>query len=293
LILEQLAQRTWIKLSRVDILLLVVLFAFGNPHLWVGIRGRAWFFSQIVTVTFLALAVLATLRSWSPWWVGICLGAAILARPNGILTWPFAFAIMLQVFKETNGGLCWQQIVRWSIKSLLPIGLAVSVLLIYNHARFGNFLDFGYTTLNGDPGILANAQKYGMFSPHFIIANIKAMFFYVPWIQPGSRWPILPSSTGMSIFLVTPPLLYLFHRYEPKWWIIGAWSSVLLNFMLLLLYHNTGAHQFGYRYILDAIVPLFALLAAALGKKAPWHFMLLLMISIIFNLYGTYWFING
>jgi hypothetical protein len=57
--------------------------------------------------------------------------------------------------------------------------------------------------------------------------------------------------------------------------------------------HNTGAHQFGYRYILDAIIPLLALLAAALGQKIRWHFVLLLLISIAFNIYGAYWFING
>lgn len=293
LILEQLAQFKWIKLSRIDILLLVALFAFGNPHLWVGIRGRAWFVSQILTVDFLALGVLAALKSWSPWFVGICLGAAILARPNGILTWPFVFAIMLQIIKEAPGAISLKQIATWSIKSILPMGAAVALLLLYNHARFENFLDFGYTTISGDPIIVANAQRYGIFSAHFIPDNLRAMFLYFPWIQPGSRWPILPSSAGMNLFLVTPPLLYLFHRYEPKWWVVGAWASVILNFTLLMFYHNTGAHQFGYRYILDAIVPLMALLAVALGRKIPWHFILLLAVSMIINLYGTYWYING
>jgi hypothetical protein len=63
--------------------------------------------------------------------------------------------------------------------------------------------------------------------------------------------------------------------------------------VLLILYHNTGAHQFGYRYILDAIIPLLAMLAVALEKKIPWHFIFLLLVSIAFNIYGAYWFING
>jgi len=96
----------------------------------------------------------------------------------------------------------------------------------------------------------------------------------------------------MSIFLTTPTFIYLFHRYARQWWIAGAWLSVFLNFVLLVLYHNTGANQFGYRYILDAIVPLVVLLASALGQKVPWHFILLLILSIGINLYGTYWFIN-
>ena len=293
LILEELAKRKWITLSRIGMLLLVALFVFGTPHLWVGIRGRAWFVSQIVTVTFLAVAVFAALRSWSPWLVGISLGAAIATRPNGIMAWPFICAIAMQILKEEYGSVGWKQIMEWSIKTIIPMGVAVAGLLIYNYARFENFLDFGYTSINGDPVIVANAQRYGLFSPHYILTNIKAMFFYLPAIQPGNQWPILPSTAGMNLFLVTPPLIYLFHRYERKWWILGAWASVFLNFVLLTLYHNTGAHQFGYRYILDALIPLIAMLAVALGGKIPWHFILLLLCSIAFNIYGAYWFING
>jgi hypothetical protein len=293
LILELLLAKKWIKLSKLGLFLLVTLFVFGTPHLWVGIRGRAWFVSQVVTVTFLALAVLATLESWSPWLVGISIGFAIAARPNSIMTWPLVFAIAMQILKEKNGSVNFKQMLHWSIQSVLPMGVAVIGLLIYNYARFENFLDFGYVNISGDPIIVANAQTYGVFSPHYILTNLKAMFLYVPAIQPGSQWPILPSSTGMSIFLTTPPLIYLFHRYERQWWILGAWASVFLNFLLLVLYHNTGAHQFGYRYILDAIVPLLALLAVVIGEKIRWHFIVLLLFSIAFNIYGAYWFING
>lgn len=293
LILEQFIRHKWLRLSWAAMFLLVVLFAFGTPHLWVGVRGRAWFVSQIVTVAFLALAVYGSLKSWSPWWVGTCIGFAIAARPNGLMSWPFVFAIAMQILKEKSGSVNFGDMLGWSVRSALPVGVAVAGLLFYNQARFGNAFDFGYVTISGDPTIVANAQTYGIFSPHYIPANLKAMFFYIPAIQPGAQWPILPSTTGMSLFLVTPPLLYLFHRYERQWWIIGAWASVFLNFLLLVLYHNTGAHQFGYRYILDAGVPVITLLAAALGNKIPWHFILLLLFSIAFNIYGTYWFING
>ena len=293
LILERLARRQWINISLVGILMLVVLFSFGTPHLWVGIRGRAWFVSQIVTVTFIALAVFAGLKSRSPWLIGISLGLAVTSRPNAIMTWPFVFAITMQILKEEQGSISLKQALNWSIKSMLPIAVAVISLLIYNYARFENFFDFGYTTISGDPLIAENAQRYGLFSTHYILTNLNVMFFYTPTIDPGNRWPILPSTTGMSIFLVTPPLIYLFHRYERKWWILGAWVSVFLNFLLLALYHNTGAHQFGYRYILDVIVPLTAMLGISLNRKIPWLFILLLLFSIAFNIYGAFWFING
>jgi len=293
LILERVTRYKWIKLSTIGSLLLVVLFAFGTPHLWVGLRGRAWFVSQIVAVTFISLAVFAALKLWSPWLAGICIAIAIGSRPNTIMTWPFVFAIAMQIQKEMVGNVNLRQTLLWFVKSVLPMGMAVTGLLLYNYARFQDFFDFGYKSISGDPVVIANAQTYGLFSLHYIPANLKAMFINVPAIQFGSEWPILPSTVGMSIFLVTPPLLYLFHHYEWRWWIIGAWSSVFLNFLLLITYHNTGAHQFGYRYLLDFIIPLLVLLASALNGKIKWHYVALLLFSVAINIYGTFWFING
>lgn len=293
LIFDQLIRRQWIKLSRQSALWLVLLFAFGTPHLWVGISGRFWFVSQILTVTFLGLAALAALKSWSPWMIGICIALAVGTRPNGLMSWPFVFAITMQIMKEEQATIDFKRIFSWSLKTAIPIGFAVLGLLLYNYARFENFLDFGYVTIDGDPGIVQNAQTHGLFSTYYIPYNLRVMFLYVPEIHWGSRWPILPSGAGMSIFLTTPALIYLFRRYENKWWILGAWTAVLFNFILLILYHNTGKDQFGYRYILDALVPLVTLLAVSLGTKIPWHFILLLILSIIINLYGTNWFMNG
>jgi peptidoglycan/LPS O-acetylase OafA/YrhL len=98
----------------------------------------------------------------------------------------------------------------------------------------------------------------------------------------------------MSIFLTTPALFYLFRRYPKDWWVIGAWTAVLFNIGLLSMYHNTGAHQFGYRYILDMLVPLIAMFAVGFSnRKMSWHFILAVLLSIAVNLYGADWFMNG
>jgi len=293
MILDALINRKWIKISRKDALWLVLLFAFGTNHLWVGINGRAWFVSQVLTVTMLEIGTLAVLKSWSPWAIGTCLALAITARPNSLMFWPFPFAISLQILQENGIKFDLKKQVAWIVKSALPMVFAVTGLLLYNYVRFGNFMDFGYTLLNGDPTIVENARTFGIFSTHFIAHNLEVMFLYLPVIQLGSQWPISPSGAGMSIFLATPPLIYLIHHYDRKWWIMGSWLTVGLIFILLVLYHNTGAHQFGYRYILDAIIPLMTLLAVALDKKVPWHFIMLTIISIIINIYGAAWFMNA
>jgi hypothetical protein len=41
------------------------------------------------------------------------------------------------------------------------------------------------------------------------------------------------------------------------------------------------------------LVPLITLLAVGLGRKIPWHFILLVLASIVINIYGANWFMNG
>lgn len=293
LILNRVNDLKWLRISKTSIFLLLIIFLFATPHLWVGISGRGWYVSQILTVLFLALATYTALHAWSPWLAGTFIAIAMLARPNSLMTWPFVFAVAMQIIKEKQGSLALKEAITWGIKTLPPIVLAIAGLLTYNHLRFEDFLDFGYTTVNAGPDIVQNVQTWGTFHPHFIIINLQVMLFKMPWIQPGGPWPILPSATGMSIFLTTPSLIYLFRHYPKQWWVAGAWSAVFCNVALLSLYHNTGAHQFGYRYILDFLTPLTVLLAVGLERKIPWHFVVLVLAGIAINLYGTNWFMNG
>lgn len=302
LVLRSLAQRKWLELSWNGLFWLMVVFLFGTPHLWVGISGRGWYVSQILTVLCLALSVYAALRAWPAWVVGAFLGLAMLARPNSLMTWPFVFAISMQILRESQGKTSWKQAFSWSLKSAIPVTLAVLTLMTYNYLRFGDIRDFGYTTVNAGPDIVENVQKHGLFSPHFAPNNLYVMFLKPPqinWGAPwptepkGALWPIDPTTTGMSIFATTPVFLYLFRRYSKQWWILGAWAAVLCNLVMLSLYSNTGAHQFGYRYVLDFITPLMLMLAVGVGKRVPWHFILLALFSIVINIYGAYWFMNG
>ena len=291
MILYQLSHLGWIKTSITGIIWLVVLFAFGTPHWWVGMNGRVWYVSQIVAITFVALAVLSALLSWSPWLVGFCLGMAIFSRPNVILIWPLIFAIAAQLRKDKNKQLQTKPLVRWTIKTIIPIGIFVAGLFFYNYLRFRNIFDFGYATINGNPPLVEAVRKYGMFSPHFISQNLYVMFLKLPVISLVKPY-LDPSYVGISIFITTPAFLYLIHRYEKKLWIIGAWVSVILSLGMLSLYSSSGQVQFGYRYILDLIIPVMILMAVSLNRKIPWLLLLLILLSIAINEYGAFWIIK-
>lgn len=293
LILKRLTAQKWVQLSQGTILLLLSLFAFGTNHLWVGIMGDVWFVSQMATVTFISLAVLASLWNASPWITGVLIGVAMLARPNSLMSWPFALGIAMQIKIDREKTVNFSNASKWALSSAIPIGMAVTGILAYNYARFNNFLDFGYVNISGEATIVKNAQAYGLFSPHYILNNLKVMLFGLPKMDMRGMWLIQPSLEGMSIFISTPALFYLFRSYENKWWVLGAWTSVILGTSLLAMYHNTGAAQFGYRYILDIILPIMALLPISIQKKIPLLFYVFFLASIVMNIYGSFWFVNA
>lgn len=288
LVLEQAAHRGWVQVSFSGRLWLTALFALGTPNLWLAGNGRMWFVSQVLTLTFCLLAAWLALARRSPWLVGTALGMAVAARSNVFVLWPFLVSIFLEILKDEYGQVKWKPLVSWMVQSAVPVVLAVFGLLAYNAARFNNPLDFGYLTINGDPKIVQDVQAYGMFHPHFLARNLRILFLGLPRLT--TDFSRLFPLEGLSLWVTTPALFFLIARYPRRWWTAGAWLSVLLSIGMLALYHNSGANQFGYRYLLDFAVPLWLLLAAAIGRKPGRLFYVLVMASIAINLLGALWF---
>jgi hypothetical protein len=288
-IFEQAAKLGWIRLGLAGRLWIVALFAFGTPYLYNALNGQMWFFSRILTVTFVALAALAALYSRPAWIAGACLGAAVCSRPDVAVLWPFLVALYAQKFwNRAPRDRSWQ-LVSVAAQSAIPVFLAVAGLLYYNFARFGDWLDFGYITINGAEQIVKDVQTYGMFNPVFIPRNLHVMFLKYPDIRLQSPF-FFPSRDGMSLFLATPALIYLFRKQQLVLWKIGALISILINLSMLAMYHNTGSFQFGYNYLLDFIIPLLLILAAGFGEKTPRLFAALVVLSAIINFLGAFWF---
>jgi hypothetical protein len=288
-VLEQTARLGWIRLGQTGRLWVVALFAFGTPYLYNVTNAQMWFFSRTLTVGFVALAALAALRSWPAWIAGAFLAAAVCSRPDVAVLWPFLVAIYAQKIWCRAPRERLRPLFSVAVQSTLPILLAVAGLLYYNFARFGDWLDFGYVTINGAASIVKDAQMYGIFNPVFIPRNLDVMFLKSPEIRSTPPFFFL-SRDGMSIFLTTPALLYLFRKQKLDLWKIGAIVSILINLSLLAMYHNTGSFQFGYNYLLDFIIPLLLILAAGLGEKTPRLFAVLVVLSGIINLLGAFWF---
>jgi len=289
--LERFSWNGWTNLNFGGNLGLTALLAFGSAHWYLAIGGEMWFVSQTLTVTMVVLAVCIAAAGRSPWWSGIALGLAALARPNILTAVPILFGIFVQKHHDDGKPLHSKEIFKWGFQTGVPFLASVLLLLGYNQIRFENPLDFGYLTENVADFMAADLQTYGTFHPHFILRNLKVMFLALPKWSDACR-SYLPSVQGLSIFLVTPALIYLPASFKRKPWILWAWISILTILAPLLMYYNTGAWQFGYKYLLDFIIPVIALLAVSAGKRLPWGLRLLILASILINAYGVLWW-NG
>ncbi len=286
--LQGVAQRGWTTLKTGDNLWLTVLFGLGTVHWYMALQGTVWFLAQVSAFTFLGLATVSALRTKSAWLTGALVAAAMLARPHVVLIMPFLLAIVwLQWAREarTVGAA-----VRWLAKAAVPVLAAVLALFAYNDARFGDWRDFGYLTQNVNDLLVDDLAEYGQFHPHFLSRNLKAMVWATPQVDDelgGSLWP---DRWGMSLFLVTPPLLWLLGAVKRSWLVLGAWTAVGLILIPLLTYYNTGWWQFGYRFSLDFMLPIMVLLAVAVGRRVPLLMKVLIVVSIFINAWGAVWF---
>jgi hypothetical protein len=284
--LVEMAELGWIKLPRPGMVWLVALFSLGSVEWWLSITGRVWHFSQICTVLFSCLAFWSVVRKQPAWVGGLFLAAAVLSRPNAVLLWPALLFIQIQHNHDEYRPFDWKRAIRWGMASAVPLVLAVGLLLVYNRLRFGSFMDFGYTTINGSEYTVDRAQTYGIFNPHFIPFNLYWMFVGLDGKLIPQCGYYLTRGLGMSIFLTSPALVYLFRKFKITWWTVGCWLSILLSVALLAMYHNNGANQYGYRYVMDFFMPIVLLIAFSAGKRVSFPLKLLIVLSVLINYYG-------
>ena len=270
-----------------------LLFIFGTDHLWLGTTGQMWFVSQMLVVTFTLLGCIFVICRFSPVFAGIALGLGMLCRPNIFPVWLCMLGLWLHQQDEFPH-IPWKKTFFWCLKSGVPAVIAAGLLLLYNKLRFDDWMDFGYVTINGADWILDAVREYGMFHPHFIGINARVMLWGLPELDfSGERFFFQPHPAGYSVFLMTPPLIWAFRAFRKNWAAAGSWAAVLLGVGLLLLYHNTGAEQIGYRYILDLSAPFALLTADGLRGKVSGLFKLLTVFAVVLSFVGIWWWYLG
>lgn len=259
--------------------------ALGTTLLFTSVDGRAWFAAHSVAMLFTSVALLLAARGERGLLVGAAIGLAALSRLPIALAFP-----ALALLAAGRSGRGYLPTLRNVVLGGLPFAL---ILAGYDALRFGSPFDTGHGTLTLADGF----YPYGLLSPLYLPRHLFAIFAEPPRFADG-EWAFLRFSiVGMSLFLTTPALLWIFSGLRR----IGrdrALRAVAICALLALLpnvIHGTvGFAQFGYRFSIDAQPFLIALAVAGdardgdgWARRPSTLFLVAAAISIAINLYAT------
>jgi hypothetical protein len=266
--------RRWITLG----------FAF-TTHWWVAGMAGPHHYAEICAVLFGLAALNLAVRGRAALAAGFLLGLAAGSRLPTALAFPALAALYARV---PHGG--------WRIgreHAWLVAGVAVPALLlaVYNVARFGSPIDFGYAHIpSGESGLITDEPWFseGLLSVTYIPRHLKVIF--VDGFQFVAEAPYLrPSFSGASLVLTAPFLfISVLARGRMVPWL---WLSVLLVMLPDLMWGSWGFAQFGYRRILDAMPLLLLLIGLAYRGRSDWVLRTLVLFGVVVHAYGI-WVIN-
>ena len=100
-----------------------------------------------------------------------------------------------------------------------------------------------------------------------------------PWIQSRDLG-------GLSILLTTPVFLWAFRARGRDLFTLGAWMSVALIMIPILLHADPGGVQFGFRYAQDIYPFLFVLVARSLATGIYFEAWLAIGVGLLMNAWG-------
>jgi hypothetical protein len=218
----------------------------------------SWYFSQVVAVLLLFLAIAEFLGAKRYWLIGTIFAALLLTRVTAFFGVLFVVADLL-ISDDRSA----HKRVACLGQLALPVVIALALLLTYNFVRFGDPIEQGYglQTLHA---ATTKARSYGLFSPLHVPGNLYYLFLGAPEpvLRDGVSQVLAPpflraNPWGMSLFVTSPWLLTMFWLRSRDRFSLILWASVTAIAVPIVFYYGIGFRQFGYRYSLDFLPIVF------------------------------------
>ena len=264
---------------------LAALLAFGTVFFFSAVQGRVWFTAHIVGVVLALGYAWASIEAAHPVVAGLALALATVTRTPMLFMFPFFVLEALRVSRihahTPNDRRAW--LTRRALCFALPLVLVGLAAAWYNHARFGEFAEFGHSYLAVRQQ--AQIEQHGLFDLHYLGRNLAVLLTLLPEFSLAPPF-ISISGHGLALWLTTPAFLLLLWPRERGPLFRTLWLTILGVAVWSLTYQNSGWVQFGYRFSLDYTVFLVLLLATSgppLGRVAK----TLIVAGIVVNLFGA------
>jgi hypothetical protein len=226
---------------------------FASTFFFCAWAPNSYYMAHVVVVLLWFAALVEYMTRKRYWLLGLLCGLALATRV------PAGFGIAFFMLDALlDGGAAWQLRLRRAVKLASPFVVLTALLMLYNYARFGSLFEQGYSyQVNLVEGV-RYAREYGLFGLIHLPGNLYYLLLAVPqpvFLEKLSHvlaFPYLrPDLWGMSIFVTSPYLLYLFAKQ--RWDRLARLALVVCVIIALpiLFYYGVGFQQFGYRYALD------------------------------------------
>lgn len=277
LILFSLLKR--IKTSFKTSLATTIFFAFGTNYWFLASVGSAWYLAHIVALFFLLLAIRETFGKQRLILIGLLLGASFWSRSTIILSLPFFIFYMRGKFWPLE---------KKTILNLINFGLGVGFFVfldcLYNYLRFSDISPVSpYVKIPESQRM--ESLKDGFMNFKNISIQLDAALLRLPHFQ--NSWPYLvPSLYSLAIWF-TSPAIFLAFRAKKSILMFSNWLAIISIFFVISLWIVPGYSQFGYRFAQDFMSFILILVALGIGQKPKFFAYLLILLSIIVNLWGT------
>jgi hypothetical protein len=253
---------------REDAFLLAFAYVFGSAYVGQAAIPISNFFAHVVVTALLLAALLEQEGRRRPLVLGALLAAAMATR--------FTAATSVLYFAASAllaPGAPVERVRRlaWMALPLLAVG---ALLLAYNAARFGDPFDTGYATQAVPDAAQHAARSYGLTSLRHLPGNLYYMLLSLPlpvfaegtmsvFTAPFFR----PNPWGMSLFVTSPWLAYLFALRRPDRRTKLLLVTAACVAAPLLLTWSMGYAQYGYRFALDFLPFLWLAVAAGMRER--------------------------
>ena len=266
-----------------------VLFLFlGSGYLFIAINGWVWFLAQTMCFTLMLMALVYALRGRG----GLsltCWACAVGCRPMTAIYFPLlAFLLIKKLVSQHPEEKVWRLVLRRLYWAIGPCVLAGSYMAL-NQLRFGSVLEFGHNYL---PEFVR--AENGQFSLSYLKDNLLNLLRLPYWENGALHFHTV---NGMAFWMVDPLFIAVIaawlcecrRRASSQALLIGL-PLLSVAYVLILCCHRTlGGWQFGDRYLLDVLPPLF--LGLVLWAPRSPHFKSLctplLFYGAALNLVGT------
>lgn len=254
--------------SRYDAVFWGFAFTCATPFLGVSLYSWSGYFAHTVTTMLILAALLEYVGKRRYWLIGLLLGAVLATRVTAALIVIFFF-FDLVLLSEMD----WRDRIGRATQLVLPIGVTLVLMALYNYGRFGRFSEVGYS-YQAVNAFLAASRAHGLLSLAHVPGNVFRFLFAGPhpiFLSDNSqvlRFPYMQGDIlGMSVILTSPVFLYLFGLRFPdrRTWLMLA--TALIVAVPIFAYYGVGYMQLGFRYGLDFMPLLLFVLIQHYGEQ--------------------------